>query len=647
MVFHSIIRIITCAAHHMASTAMPPQWGVVATWPETSSNSERDRRKKIFTPLLEQTLRKPWVVPAADYLAIISGAGTIVDIVEPPQKQLASCLFALALRRTFTGIAVKTVLQTCDALLQIALDNREKTRFHRRALAMDVIANALTLHPAVVAGSASFGQQKSRFVEALPALLVDLAGRRQWAKRTTFQGKGDQEETFEDVATFRIAVAATVEVLVAAGVIASGDVLLPILEEPGYKARDFATKRAASATVASAANLLRVAKGRRELSLRSLDMIGQRQIVTEKPDKGEQKKAFQTGAPSPLVWLWDARSVLHYVAISTRAVAATGSPQAAGVLKSIASASLVEVNIDTAAAMTTNAASLHVVDEAVVAVAFERLLSALLTSSVPLALAGLAALRIFSHSLSLTFVRGGGPGALPWADQLANWLAPIYSSLQHLHTYHSHNAHVVGNAAATWMETMLLRRCAGCLDESDVAEAVGELQDVAVARGCGAAMLTSILNSLEALLQATSSAPEAGHLLEPFRVPLVGLLADVILNSAATTSGSSTLIRQFYRVVDQHAGRRKAQERATGDDAKCFTLLALNAVASDLDPSDPRLLSVTNDRSIIDRQWANAVGDGTRSAESDDTRLRLHQAVLLAPNETSRVALLCVLHSVS
>jgi hypothetical protein len=160
--------------------------------------------------------------------------------------------------------------------------------------------------------------------------------------------------------------------------------------------------------------------------------------------------------------------------------------------------------------MTTNAASLHVVDEAVVAVAFERLLSALLTSSVPLALAGLAALRIFSHSLSLTFVRGGGPGALPWADQLANWLAPIYSSLQHLHTYHSHNAHVVGNAAATWMETMLLRRCAGCLDESDVAEAVGELQDVAVARGCGAAMLTSILNSLEALLQATSSAPEAG-----------------------------------------------------------------------------------------------------------------------------------------
>ena len=108
----------------------------------------------------------------------------------------------------------------------------------------------------------------------------------------------------------------------------------------------------------------------------------------------------------------------------------------------------------------------------------------------------------------------------------------------------------------------------------------------------------------------------------------------------------SALARSFFAVIDG-----TSTKEAHDAPRYCYTVLALDAVASELDPLDSRLTTVTSDRAVVARLWAQRHSAATSSDGAEvvggPTTMRLHQALLLAPSESSRVALACVLNGLA
>uniref|UniRef100_A0A7S1Q8R9 Uncharacterized protein n=1 Tax=Neobodo designis TaxID=312471 RepID=A0A7S1Q8R9_NEODS len=645
----------------MAAPSEANPWAPVAEWHETSSNTERDKRKKVLAPLLEHALQAPHRLGIHDCTVIVTAARSIVDIVEPPQRATAGCLLALALRRTSALIGPRSIYAMADALLTIALDAGSKSRMYRRALAMAVIAHALQLHPRV-GSNPTFGDpgngQKCRFVTALPALLQELGAKRQWAKRTTLQTKGDQEQLFDDVATFRCAIATVVEVLAAAGVIGGADVLLPLLDEPGYKARDLATRRAALAALASCAAAHRWAKKSRGVSDRSAAMLLSRDVDHIAPDKTAQKQRFVKAMPTPVVWTWDDRCVRHVVALAARAAAGPAAQtDHHGVVLRLTQGGTTEGALDGAAAAA-NAAHLQVLGPAVAARLVQAVVSSALTASVPVALAALGSTRVVFQALTRAVLRDRNA----MGDFTANvneLTAPLYGALQHLYRHLPTSDRVLAAAGAAWVDAMILRHASRSLDASDASDALREITEALAGRNGCAAVAQSALASLGAVAAIAPTPAAADTLVSPFRAPLTSLFADAVMATVGRPLtgdpiqphvNPSALARSFFAVVDGTglAAAAASSSAMTEASPPCYTVLALDAVASELDPLDTRLTAVTSDRAVIAGLWAQRNGaEHAAGGSGGPTTMRLHQALLLAPSESSRVALSCVLNTLA
>lgn len=607
--------------------AEPADWTIVSAWGDTNSNSERDKRKTFVAKALPAALATPHTLAQAACSSIVTSAKHIINVAELPQRSQLAALFAIAIRRSCAAINSRAMVDMCAGISSFIFDS--SVRIHRRSLAADFCARAFALHPHV-STNAVFASGGS-FIKALPALLQELGDARRWAKRTMLQTKDAQEDLYAEVARFRAAVFAIVEVLVSDGSLKTADVLLPILNETGYKARDLATNRSLIATVAYATD------SDHGPTDRLMDVVRTRTPQAAPPLKAQQKARFQKNDQTTDLWLWDDRMVGYWARVCCGVLRADPQNEAAlRGLYELCGAPSPEATIDVACAIT---AGLAVADMRATTLErlFDRLISGLLSPTGGVVVAALDALRQLQHAMvtALATTATRHLVSMEITRGVAGWLSPFYDSLQHIHAHHGGQSCVMRAALTCWLEGFALLLYSGGFNDSELANAVDEARGVV--RGVpewAKDVLVRVLKSLTPFMAADAAPREA------FGRPLVGLLSDVVI-AADDPHRVADVVALFYDALDrpQEASQRAAKGADTDALAlESYTLLALADVVEQLSATDTRLFRALDLYRAYLARWTGR--DEADDARQQAMRERLFEATVVAGSDRERVALM-------